>query len=182
MLRHFMKSFLFLVVGGFCLSLTQGYDNAPQYDNNPQVPAVSPGVSDPSSGGQVAYEDTSTPYPSRGGNLRMGNWDFHENWRYNRDAYYRGETQAQAYREEHPYGPEGIGYDAALNYQRNLHRLQELYQQSPTPENKERLEHYINPYHAGHYEGNFGEGSRNDDLYQGGSQGYYYNQNPQYQR
>lgn len=101
------------------------------------------------------------PY-GRDENFRMGDWDFHENWRYNRDAFYRGESQPEAYREEHPYGPGGIGYDADVNYRRNLRRYQELYEKSPTPENRERLNELINPYHVRPYHGNYGEGSRND--------------------
>lgn len=43
---------------------------------------------------------------------RMGDWDNKADWRYDRQKFYQGETQPQAYREEHPYGPPGIGYNA----------------------------------------------------------------------
>ncbi len=42
---------------------------------------------------------------------RRGDWDYKQNWRYDRHAYYKGKTQPEAYEEEHPYGPAGIGYD-----------------------------------------------------------------------
>lgn len=48
---------------------------------------------------------------------RMGDWDYKSNWRYDRKAFYSGETQQQANREEHPYGPPGIGYDGDREYQ-----------------------------------------------------------------
>lgn len=57
------------------------------------------------------------PEPDRTGNgqiLRFPNysdWDYQESWRDNRKAYYSGETQAEAYRKNHPYGEGGIGYD-----------------------------------------------------------------------
>ena len=168
----FAKSLILLILGGACVSLAPGNDT-----RNPSFQGVKPGVSDDSSQSQrndnrrtgreqIAQADLdndtfSEPYP-RNGNFRMGDWDFRENWRYNRDAFYRGETQQQAYREEHPYGPAGIGYDADINYSRNVRRLREIYQKHPSAQNKERLEHYINPYHVHHYEGNYGEGSYND--------------------
>jgi hypothetical protein len=46
-------------------------------------------------------------------NEHMGDWDFQGNWRYDRDAYLRGETQPQAYRESHRGGTKRIGYDNA---------------------------------------------------------------------
>ena len=126
---------------------------------------------------EIAQADIDdTPYP-KDGHFRMGNWDNRENSRYNRDAFFRGESQPQAYREEHPYGPSGIGYDADVNYSRNVKRLRELYKKNPTPQNRERLEHYINPYHAEHYEGNYGEGSYNDAYGNRNYRNYYDDQN-----
>lgn len=176
---------IFLIAGGVCLSFSPGYDNTPPSDS-PTVQGVRPGVSDDSSPSQrmdnrrpgreeIAQADSVTPPYPRDGHFRMGNWDYHENWRYNRDAFYRGESQPEAYREDHPYGPGGIGYDADINYHRNLRRYQELYQKNPTPENKAILENYVNPYHVHHYEGNYGEGSYND-AYPNNNSGNYYNQ------
>lgn len=45
----------------------------------------------------------------------LGDWDYKENWRYDRDAYLRGETEPKAYREAYPYGKGGIGYDSNPN-------------------------------------------------------------------
>jgi len=44
-------------------------------------------------------------------NYQMGDWDYQQNWRFARDAYLKGETQPEVYREAHPYGKGGIGYD-----------------------------------------------------------------------
>ncbi|MBA2368346.1 MAG: hypothetical protein H0V82_04895 [Candidatus Protochlamydia sp.] len=44
-------------------------------------------------------------------NLNRGNWDNREGWRYDKQAFYSGENQNQAYDQEFP-GMRGIGYDA----------------------------------------------------------------------
>lgn len=49
---------------------------------------------------------------------RMGDWDYKSNWRYDRKAFYRGESQPQAVREEYLDGP-GIGYDERTNFSSN---------------------------------------------------------------
>lgn len=54
------------------------------------------------------------------------NWGFQESWRDNKKAFYHGETQAQAYRQNHPYGEGGIGYDPDPVYL----RMEEEYRQS----------------------------------------------------
>ena len=54
--------------------------------------------------------------------LRRGDWDNYQNWQYDRDAYFKGETQGEAYRKEHPFGPGGIGYDPDENYLREKRR------------------------------------------------------------
>ena len=157
------------------VSVTPGYNNN-RPANQPSAQGVKPGVSDDSSQSKRAdsrgtgreeiaqaddyqedYYPDNAPYP-RTGHFRMGDWDFRENWRYNRDAFYRGETQPQAYREEHPYGPGGIGYDADVNYMRNLKRYRELYQKHPSARNKDRIENYVNPYHVQPYRGRFWRG------------------------
>ena len=43
-------------------------------------------------------------------------WDYHQTWRDDRQAYYSGKTQPQAYRDSHPMGARGIGYDADPSY------------------------------------------------------------------
>jgi hypothetical protein len=49
---------------------------------------------------------------------RRGNWDFKQNWRYDREDFYSGKTQLEANRDEHPYGKSGIGYDGDPEYNR----------------------------------------------------------------
>ncbi len=59
------------------------------------------------------YADENTPAQNTmfKRNEHMGDWDYKENWRYDRNAYLRGETEPQAYREAHPNGRGGIGYN-----------------------------------------------------------------------
>jgi hypothetical protein len=42
---------------------------------------------------------------------RKGDWGYRQNWRYNREAFYKGETQADAYDRETPDGVGGPGMD-----------------------------------------------------------------------
>jgi hypothetical protein len=121
-----IKRYLALVVsgvflGGICLSMTPGYDDnsSPRYPRN-----VKPGVSDnsydsqqpqqpqqPYSGRQqVAYMDGRDEDIHHRAN-RMGDWDYKQNWRYDRKAFYGGETQGEAYEEEHDPYKGGIGTD-----------------------------------------------------------------------
>ncbi len=60
---------------------------------------------------EIAYVDRNEDRTLYERNLRLGDWDYKENWRYDKRAFYSGETQSQAYDEEHP-GTRGIGYDA----------------------------------------------------------------------
>lgn len=172
--RFFYQPMMFVLCGFLLLSASPGNGNN-NSSNRPSIPGVKPGVSEGSSQSQrsqnghrgggreeIAQADwDKPPYPETGP-FRMGDWDFRGNWRYNRDAFYRGETQQQAYREEHPYGPGGIGYDADVNYMRNLRRYREIYHEHPSTRNKARIEDYENPYHVQRYRGDFGEGSYND--------------------
>lgn len=43
---------------------------------------------------------------------RRGDWSFKQNWRYDRKAFYNGETQPEAYNREHSEGLGGIGFDS----------------------------------------------------------------------
>ena len=167
--RFFGNPLMFMILWGACLSSSPG-DDRNHGSDHPSIQGVKPGISDDSPQSQkqddrgtgreeIAQADLeSGPYP-RDGHFRMGDWDYRENWRYDRDAFYRGETQPQAYREEHPYGSGGIGYDADINYGRNLRRYRQFYQQNPTPPNRQSLYNYENPYHTPPYQGNYGEGS-----------------------
>jgi hypothetical protein len=175
--RIFINPLMFMILGGFCLSLSPGDkgDNN-RSSNHPSVQGVKPGISDDSSQSKRSNNRRATreeiaqaergPY-ARDGHFRMGDWDYRENWRYERDAFYRGETQPQAYREDHPYGPGGIGFDPDINFGRNLRRYEDLFQKEPTTRNREELENYVNPYHVRPYRGNYGEGSYNDAFQNG---------------
>ncbi len=68
------------------------------------------------------YHDGNTPQPF--------DWNYHESWRDNRHAYYSGETQPQAYREAHPAGEKGIGYDADPVYLKMKNDYEKLQQQT----------------------------------------------------
>ena len=73
----------------------------------------------------VAYEDARDIDIHDRAN-RNGNWDYKENWRYNREAFYRGETQPEAYDEEHPQGTKipGIDPDPEAIQMRNYYQEQ----------------------------------------------------------
>lgn len=60
---------------------------------------------------EIAYVDRNEDRTLYERNLRLGDWDYKENWRYDKQAFYSGETQSQAYDEEHP-SLRGIGYNA----------------------------------------------------------------------
>lgn len=47
---------------------------------------------------------------------RRGNWNYKQNWRYDRKAFYKGDTQQEAYDDEHPEGVGGIGMDPDYEY------------------------------------------------------------------
>lgn len=76
---------------------------------------------------------------SQGGDYRLPNstdWDYYQSWRNYRESYYRGDTQPQAYRESHPYGTGGIGYDPDPTYLRmeeTYRRLNAQEQQGGNP-------------------------------------------------
>lgn len=154
LLRNFANSLMFLLLGGACLSMSPGNNEANPSAKVPTVQGVKPGVSDETKASakptdkQAGTEEIAQGRPApRDGNFRMSDWDYRENWRYNRDAFYKGETQPEAYRDEHPYGAGGVGYDADVNYKRNFKRYRELHPQDATPQP---------------YRGNYGEGSYND--------------------
>lgn len=130
MIKKFVAKPLWCIfLGGAFLSATPGYQDS----NSDALRGVKPGVSDDSSQSQrtndqqSGREQLAQQYPR---NYRYHDayepswdWDYKEGWRYDREAYFRGETQAEAYRRHHPYGPGGIGYDPAEGYERNLERI-----------------------------------------------------------
>jgi hypothetical protein len=106
-----------LFLGGACLSLSP----AEHQRDNDYPPYVKPGVSAESPRSQepnrqmngkrkIAYIDERDVDIHHRAN-RRGDWGYRENWRYDRKAFYRGETQPEAYNQEHPEGEGGIGFD-----------------------------------------------------------------------
>lgn len=65
---------------------------------------------------EIAYEDARDQDIHSRAN-RKGDWDYHQNWRYNREAFYRGETQGEAYLNEHSEGSGGPGMYPDKEYQ-----------------------------------------------------------------
>ena len=182
--RLIVKPILLLLVGGTCISASAGKQASPSA--NPSTQGIKPGVSDDSTsrptsvGSETGREEfvnnTPAPRTPKDGSYRMADWNNKASWRYDRAAYYQGKSQAHAYRDRHPYGSGGIGYDSDIHYDRKLQHLQELYRKNPTAANKEKLEHFVNPYSAERYQGTYGVGSSrarqqetayNEDEYQG---------------
>ncbi len=64
---------------------------------------------------EIAYNDELEKDIHRRAN-RRGDWGYRQNWRYDSKAFFKGETQGEAYTQEHPYGPGGIGYDPDEEY------------------------------------------------------------------
>lgn len=59
----------------------------------------------------IAQVDRNSDKSLYNRNINRGNWDTREGWRYDKQAFYSGENQNQAYDEEYP-GMRGIGYNA----------------------------------------------------------------------
>lgn len=45
------------------------------------------------------------------GRSRLNDWNYQQGWRYDKKDYLKGDTQPQAYQQNHPNGQGGIGYD-----------------------------------------------------------------------
>jgi hypothetical protein len=83
-------------------------------------------------------------------NLRLGDWDYKENWRYDKQAFYNGETQ---YDRDNPR-LRGVGYDVSdtpsptrqYNYSRKDYapstERENYYRNRP----QEQTNNYYNPY------------------------------------
>lgn len=174
------RHLLIILCGAACVSMAPGNQSNNPSGSQPQ------GASYREESQQRRYEqeEIAQGNPIDRGNIekgyfRMGDWDNKENWRYNRDEFYKGETQAQAYRENHPYGPGGVGYDGDENYYRNLRRYQELGGNAPQKGG------YRNQQYSGYNNqgetSNFGEGSPNTDRKRRYIAGKPYNYGRDYQ-
>lgn len=66
---------------------------------------------------------------------RMGDWDYKQNWRYNREAFYAGENQPDPYNDETlPYSG-GIGRDRDDAYIRMMQQYDQSSETPPQPPN-----------------------------------------------
>jgi hypothetical protein len=109
--RYSTKPLLCILLGSACLGLSPVYSADYNYDERNPYPQDA-------RNGYAEDQGASVPLY----HLRRGDWDNYQNWQYDRDAYFKGETQGEAYRKEHPFGPGGIGYDADENYIREQRR------------------------------------------------------------
>lgn len=133
--RYFSTPFFCLCLAGSLLSLSNGYrDNRYNQENvdnqsRDNRPPSRPGISDDSQQQnppqrQLTRKEKLAQLDERDQDIdsrayRRGSWDYKQNWRYDREAFYRGDTQPKAYRDEHPEGRGGIGYEPDYNYQHN---------------------------------------------------------------
>ena len=124
--RYIAMPLLGFFLGGTFLSAYPNDNNNSSYRSTPQN--VRPGVSEES----YDSSDSSATYPSTGREEiaymderdydihhranRRGDWGYKQNWRYDREAFYRGETQGEAYDREHPDSAGGIGMDPDPEY------------------------------------------------------------------
>jgi hypothetical protein len=128
MLKNYVvKPLFYIFLAGAYISLSPTYANSQSSSSGPYSNDIKPGVSDDSSNSEgsrnqqtgrneIAQADSNEQEKYDSPGVRMGDWDYKENWRYHRKDFYKGELQPQVYREEHPYGPSGIGYDADESY------------------------------------------------------------------
>ncbi len=107
--RYSAKPLLCMLLGSVCFGLSPVYSAG--YNND---------ETNPYQEARRYEEEEVRKYPLY--HIRRGDWDNYQNWHYDRDAYFRGETQGEAYRREHPFGPAGVGYDADENYLREKQR------------------------------------------------------------
>lgn len=115
-------TFLCLLLGAPSYLISQqsnfrGQSVAGSYEKTPYRSGEQPGAYHPLDYYPTYYHDSGYYYnPREEYGRRMGDWDYHNGWQYNRDAYLKGETQSEYYRGRHPYGPGGIGYSPDEGY------------------------------------------------------------------
>jgi hypothetical protein len=133
MLKRYMLSLLSLSLGGLFMSLTPGSTATSNHNNDSyDYPInVKPAISDEYNHPQqpkyeatgreeIAYIDERDMDIHDRAN-RKGDWNYKQNWRYDREAFYRGETQGEAYDREHPDGVGGPGMDRDTEYLQMRH-------------------------------------------------------------
>lgn len=127
MLKRYMQPMLGLILGGVFLSLTPGYSNSNSNRSSSNYSqSVKPGVpnedyesqqsrENASGREEIAYVDERDIDIHQRAN-RRGDWGYKQNWRYDRKAFYKGETQGEAYDRENPDGVGGPGMDPDNEY------------------------------------------------------------------
>lgn len=121
MIKRYALPVLSFFLGVICLSLTPGNNENNRYRSpNKYVQNMRPAVSNENNESQqprqatgreeIAYMDERDRDIHERAN-RKGDWGYKQNWRYDRQAFYRGETQGEAYDLEHPDGIGGPGLD-----------------------------------------------------------------------
>lgn len=149
LIRHVSKSLLYLFLVGTCSCFANGYDSQNHnYPNNERSRHVY-GRDDIAQ--EWPYEQGSNykyqTNPVREENESMTDWGYKESWRYELKAFFKGETQPEAYRSWHPYGPPGIGYNAAPGYYEYLRYREAHEHQHENPNWNSRLG-YRDPNHS----------------------------------
>ena len=141
MLKRNLLFAMLMICGAISSSYTSGGNNQsgsfpanaqPQnqktYDNNDQN-----NLRHGSGREDIAYEDERDADIHRRAN-RKGDWDYKQNWRYNREAFYRGETQGEAYLDDHPEGSGGPGMNPDKEFlEMRKHYLQDQQQGAQRP-------------------------------------------------
>lgn len=151
-----MLPMLGLILGGMCLSLTPGDNhNNSNRSSNRYPENMRPGVSEENNESQrprdratgreeIAYLDELDEDIHHRAN-RKGDWDYKQNWRYDRKAFYKGETQGEAYDREHADGVGGPGMDPDTEYL-EMHKfyLKERNRQNTGNQKKDAARPYAN--------------------------------------
>lgn len=83
---------------------------------------------------QYDFQHYTDPQDVRYRNHPMTDWDYKEAWQYSAKDYFQGKTQPEVWRQNHPYGYPGIGYDGDPEYLR-LERMEEDYRQRQLADN-----------------------------------------------
>jgi hypothetical protein len=195
MLRHYkVTPLLYIFLGGTCMSFSSGYDHNRDSPSRNIPEDVRPGVSDDRSNDswqngnqstgreQIAYNDELDRDIHRRA-YRMGDWGNRQNWRYDRRAFFRGETQPENYEEQHPYGPAGIGYDADTQYLQMRQFYREDYnrnrQNNLMNRNRGYRNHRENDYgQPNGYQGGYANRSNSNRQANSNQQSYAHNAKP----
>lgn len=127
MLKHPLTLPLFsLFLGGIFLSFSSAYNSNNSSSSKEASQDSRPGISDEKDENKlrsnqttrqkkIAYIDERDQDIHHRAN-RRGEWGYKQNYRYDRKAFYKGETQGEAYDLENPDSAGGIGLDPDTEY------------------------------------------------------------------